>query len=486
MTLAATNLRNDASGAGHGTGTYTTGSFTPSNNSLLCVALYVMTSGEITDPSGDLTITDSAGLTWTRRAFVGHPGGWSIGCVIWTAPVTTGASMTLTYDAGAHDIYAYYSTIRGYTGYSGVGATAAEWGDGAPSGTMVNNGADSITMSAAPAATSELFGILGVDPSGAVTNDPDALCTTIFEFDGGGVGCSTQYRAPGSTSTAFGWDDVSPGASTTYKVIAAAIEITAAATTPLDVASVMGWWSVPDSASAVSQIDDLSPNGWHAVQATGGNQAALDTTTFTPDSLFFDGVDDYYTAASFAHTTDVITAISLFAFSSSDPYSVGGADGRVISIGANAGGADAYNIGYAGLICREGGNPTVRAQRNLTSMSSKYPVSLDTLMVVTSKYDGANHTIYVDGAAQTAQPVTGNFAADELIFGGMSGDPVNGNFRGHLVTAAVFSTALSDPDRVAIETYFSTFTGYAPPPATPLLQENGFRIQVDSTHYLVA
>ena len=104
MTLARTNRIGSLSSFSYGTGSYTTGSFTPSNASLLVVICSVMTNAGSTDPSGSLTISDSVGLTWTAQVNVGDASAWSIGMRIWTAPVTTGASMTATVDCGAIDI----------------------------------------------------------------------------------------------------------------------------------------------------------------------------------------------------------------------------------------------------------------------------------------------------------------------------------------------------------------------------------------------
>src|SRR3989304_6926117 len=87
---------------------FTTGSFTPPNNSLL-VVLVSADSTIFPDLSDSLTLTDSVGLTWTKRIVAGNgTGTYAVGFAVWTAPVTTGGSMTLTADCGdVTTIYTY-------------------------------------------------------------------------------------------------------------------------------------------------------------------------------------------------------------------------------------------------------------------------------------------------------------------------------------------------------------------------------------------
>lgn len=220
MTLARTNRIGSLSSFSYGTGSYTTGSFTPSNASLLVVICSVLTNGGSTDPSGSLTISDSVGLTWTAQVNVGDASAWSIGMRIWTAPVTTGASMTATVDCGAIDIYGYGVSIVDYTGYGAVGTTGSN-------SALGTNGAGSVTLGASPASASEIIGGITQDPTGTPGATPDTGHVELYDLSVTDIGVQSQVRSPGSTSTSFAWSDIATSANL-YKSVGAAIEITEA------------------------------------------------------------------------------------------------------------------------------------------------------------------------------------------------------------------------------------------------------------------
>lgn len=209
----------------------TTASFTPPNNSLLVVLAAFQKNaaggfGGVACASA-MTISDTAGLTWTSREFGGLTTDYGGSVRGWTAPVTTGVSMTVSVDCGAFDIFGGFISVVDYTGYNTadpVGATAIDI-------SMVTNGADSITLSAAPAATSEIFGgrYGGVPGSGAAAATPGSGYVEIHDLSvNGASGLQTQARPPGSTSTTFEWADVSSGTEATLECVGIAIEIKAA------------------------------------------------------------------------------------------------------------------------------------------------------------------------------------------------------------------------------------------------------------------
>lgn len=226
MVLARTHRIGSASSAGHGTGTYVTGAFTPSNSSLLVVIVSIMEDSGSSDPSGDLTITDSAGLTWTSQATVGNASAWSIGQRAWTAPVTTGASMTVTFDCGARNIYQYFVEVADYTGYGAVGQIGTN-------AALATDGADSVVLAGAPAATSEVIGAIMQDATGTAGAAPlDGTYTELYDLDSlSGSASQAQARAAGSTSASFSWSDVGVGAAL-FKATGIAIEITEAGAAP--------------------------------------------------------------------------------------------------------------------------------------------------------------------------------------------------------------------------------------------------------------
>ena len=232
MALALTARFSGTSAEGHGTGSYTTGSFTPSANSLLVVACYANTAATGNNVVGTLTITDSAGLSWTSGVSVGDStttGVTSYGMRIWTAPVGgSPASMTVTLDCGAIDVFCYSVSIFDLTGYdtgAPTGATAS--GFQAPAAAA---NAWTITLSGAPATTSIVVAAVGVD-----LNSGSGMAVTV------GTGWTeihdvtssvpnenlqTQYRGS-STSTSVTWDDTDAGAGpeTTFARISTALEV---------------------------------------------------------------------------------------------------------------------------------------------------------------------------------------------------------------------------------------------------------------------
>jgi hypothetical protein len=225
----------------------TTVAFTPPNNSLL-VAYVSVTSfdGPPVDARGDdMTITDSAGLTWTRVIDSGALSPtWDYGAAIFTAPVTTGVSMTVTrFDANVQ--YGWMS-VYAYTGFDAadpVGATA--YGTTTPA-----TGAGSITLDAAPVATSDVLAFssvsLGSGSWGLAT--PASGWITIAE-----TGFDTWHdwhsqSRTGSTSASVNWDDLSSNGFT-ESAIMLAVEIREATVANLfDTLDEV----VPDSADGIS------------------------------------------------------------------------------------------------------------------------------------------------------------------------------------------------------------------------------------------
>lgn len=139
-----------------GTGAFVTGSFTPPNNSLLVVCLEINANAS-GDPTANISVAGGS-LSYTRQQINVSPSQFAC-TVIWTAPVSTGSSMTLTLDCGAQDIAWYIVRAVAYTGYdtstpvSGAGGTASLAG-----GTTI-----SATLSASPTVNDEVIAIGGVD-----------------------------------------------------------------------------------------------------------------------------------------------------------------------------------------------------------------------------------------------------------------------------------------------------------------------------------
>jgi len=210
-----------------GTGSFVTSSFTPPDNSLIAVAVMLISGSQ--DPLAAMTIS-GGGLTWTSRKeqAAGFSGGTENAIIIYTAPVTTGASMTITVDCGAQSISHYIVSAVAYTGYdvaSPVGATGS-LGKNSFAGPPTP---ESFALSGTPASSSEIFAgankdadNAGTTPGAAFTELADLFNTT---WTGGG---QTQVRPAGSTSTTVDWVDIRPAGGGLFSLATAAIEIKAA------------------------------------------------------------------------------------------------------------------------------------------------------------------------------------------------------------------------------------------------------------------
>jgi hypothetical protein len=203
----------------------TTASFTPPNNSLLVVHGAAQKDNAAgTNPLTSLAIVNSAGLTFTEQAARGDTASaFGTGIKIWTAPVTTGVSMTVGLNTSYTPLDVYLSVVS-YTGHdagSPVGVLAAE--------EIALDGADSITLSGAPAATSEIIGGRTgcLDLTGTIAATPATGHTEVHDIaHDDESGLQVQVRDVGSTSTQFSWADVqSAGGGAFFTAHGVAIEI---------------------------------------------------------------------------------------------------------------------------------------------------------------------------------------------------------------------------------------------------------------------
>lgn len=190
-----------------GSGTYTTASFTPRNNSLLIVVAQAMSDGVVGSFDGsNITLANSASLTMTAIGNTSAAPSWYYGARAWRMSVGTGASMTISLDAGTTSIISYAVTVYDITGHDTTtpiaGFIAGSDADG--------NGSHSITLAATPASGDIAIGGVAVQLSGGDntvtvgtgwTEDYDTTENSWYGFQ-------TQRRT-GSTSTTVTWDDLS-------------------------------------------------------------------------------------------------------------------------------------------------------------------------------------------------------------------------------------------------------------------------------------
>lgn len=204
----------------------TTSSFTPTSNSLLVVAVSAVDQNDAGQKIGsNLTLTDSLSSTWTKRVQGTDAARYGTATVIWTTPITTGASMTLTFDCGAVTVHSALVSVYCYTGHNTVGATA----NGSNESGI---GAFSMSMTDAPAASSEVLAIAATcqGPSGTYGPTTGSGWTQInLQGNLGWIGVQVQSRT-NSTSSTVAWADMSgtnygSGVDNPYCFQAVAIEI---------------------------------------------------------------------------------------------------------------------------------------------------------------------------------------------------------------------------------------------------------------------
>lgn len=206
MAITRTQRIASTSGSAFGTGAYTSASFTPSANSLLVVVAMAITTADGGMRGTDLTISDSASLTWTSRAATTASPAWSYGIRIWTAPVGgSPVSMTVSVDCGAFSVEHYRLEIFDYTSSIGECIAAAT----AIGSDADGDGAASITLSAAPATDSHVIGACFTGLSaGSGTITEGSGFTEINDSSVGGWSVHQTQTRTGSTSTTVDWVDV--------------------------------------------------------------------------------------------------------------------------------------------------------------------------------------------------------------------------------------------------------------------------------------
>jgi len=164
----------------------TSASFTPADNSLLVVMMSVDTDSYNTS---NITISDTQSLTWTKQVENHYTDGvYHATTVIWTAPVTTGASMTITVGSGATGTDAdgamAYQVMQAYNN-SGSGSIDAVQ-DASTGGTSGRSGALTVSFSANVTVGNVVFntGVSDDDPTGTIT--PTSSWDDLYNIDPAG------------------------------------------------------------------------------------------------------------------------------------------------------------------------------------------------------------------------------------------------------------------------------------------------------------
>lgn len=189
-------------------GPHVTGSFTSVSSSLLVAIIGSATDAG--DTAADYTVVTS-GLTWTKRGAVdlnGGPGYWTK-IQIWTAPVTTGGSTTVSVNHAVQFNTCQIHVVS-YTGYdvaSPAGATGTD--------TALED-VGTFNLSGSPASTSEVVAARFWVPTGGVSEQatPGTGWSELFDTSSVGSegwgGLESQARGS-STSASVDWIDTTVG-----------------------------------------------------------------------------------------------------------------------------------------------------------------------------------------------------------------------------------------------------------------------------------
>lgn len=193
---------------------WTTAAFTPANNSLLVVALHARgdSAAETGWNAENMQLSNSASLAQTSRVQTANGTAMAYGTRVWTMPVVTGVSMTLTTSTaiGGHIYYSADLEVFTYTDYdvaSPIGGTGTGTdADGA--------GAASLTLGATPATTSEVLGFaINVANSGILAIQNGAGFTEIREMNWEDFWAAESEFRTSSTSTTVDWANLATGGS---------------------------------------------------------------------------------------------------------------------------------------------------------------------------------------------------------------------------------------------------------------------------------
>lgn len=202
-----------------GTAAFTTGSFTPPDNSLLVIACSTMRDAATNTTLGRPTITDSLGspLTYIEVDFANLTAFFATQLTVWYAEVGTGTSMTITFDdPNNFDMFGYQVCIFAFTGYDRVIPITGKADTGT---TNIGDGGHAVQLTATPNFGDYSLIFLYVD-SDSTASAPvlDADWVTAFDSGtSGGGGTLTGIYRTGSTNQQAGIVDVYTGAGSFFK-----------------------------------------------------------------------------------------------------------------------------------------------------------------------------------------------------------------------------------------------------------------------------
>lgn len=218
---------------------------------------------------------------------------------------------------------------------------------------------------------------------------------------------------------------------------------------PLDVAGCQLWLKA-DAITGLANDDPVST--WADLSGLGHDAAQ----TLTQRPIYKTGILNGLPVVRFQGTNDCmkgvlsVTATTCTVFATMAINSSSNSGARVLSLGlANTN--DYTGVNYVMALARSGTTTTMFSYRN--GAKSGVTISYGTFAVLTSKYDGTNHTMYKDGVAGTPVSSTGTFVVSDYKIGSSLNEADTSWFNGDLLELLVYSTSLSTGNQQAVEDY---------------------------------
>lgn len=100
----------------YGTGSWMSGSFTPTAGRRLLAIASAMRDGGTASIATAMTISSNQLITWTPVATINQPSAWAIGSKVWVSSVVEANPTTITLDCGTNPIGIYFLDVIEFTG----------------------------------------------------------------------------------------------------------------------------------------------------------------------------------------------------------------------------------------------------------------------------------------------------------------------------------------------------------------------------------
>jgi hypothetical protein len=317
MPLSRTDLLgqiNSTTGTNLGTGNFVTGSFSTLSGSYMLIGVAATENSGSAPSATDMTVTSSTGVTVTPVLRLTVGGSFATYVGIFAAAVVTGASGTLTVSFAGRTMSMAGVSVSAWTGYD-TGTPLGVNGSNSQSGGFTTPNPASITLSGAPAATSQVWGIVAADKNTAdITPGTSAGWTEItdlFNPSAINAGFESEFRG-GSTSPTVLWDDIRPGGGALFNWVAAAVEVRAQTTTEVDLAANLtatGGMSATLLDQVPLSAGFTATGGMSATLTREANLAAALTATGSMSATL--GPDTEFLAAHFTATGGMSAALTV-------------------------------------------------------------------------------------------------------------------------------------------------------------------------------